>query len=53
MVLKTPLDKIESEVENYFGGLYTRTFHQNSAFSGFPTDDWAGHLQDDLAPPLT
>ncbi len=41
MVLRTPLDKIESEVERYFNGLYSRTFEQNSAFPGFITDHWA------------
>jgi DNA-binding GntR family transcriptional regulator len=35
MVLKTPLDKIEDEVERYFGGLYTRIFERGSAFPGF------------------
>src|SRR5277367_4225664 len=40
MVLKTPLDKIEDEVEQYFGGLYTRTFDQSAVFPGFATDDW-------------
>src|ERR1035438_5467128 len=29
MLLKTPLDKIESEVERYFDGLYSRTFEQS------------------------
>jgi DNA-binding GntR family transcriptional regulator len=46
MVLKTPLDKIESEVERYFAGLYSRTFDQPSAFPVFGTDPWA----EDLAP---
>jgi DNA-binding GntR family transcriptional regulator len=35
MVLKTPLDKIEDEVERYFGGLYTRIFEHDSGFPGF------------------
>jgi len=35
MVLKTPLDKIEDEVERYFGGLYSRIFEHGSAFPGF------------------
>src|SRR6202034_272602 len=37
MVLKTPLDKIEEEVERYFGGLYSRTFDQSPAFPAFAT----------------
>jgi DNA-binding GntR family transcriptional regulator len=35
MVLRTPLDKIEDEVERYFGGLYTRIFEHGSSFPGF------------------
>src|SRR5450755_4507495 len=35
MLLKTPLDKIEEEVERYFAGLYSRTFDQGSVFPGF------------------
>ena len=37
MVLKTPLDKIEDEVERYFGGLYSRIFEQGSVFPAFDT----------------
>lgn len=40
LVLKTPLDKIELEVERYFDALYSRTFEQTSAFPGFATDPW-------------
>jgi len=40
MVLKTPLDKIEGEVERYFEGLYSRVFDQRSVFPGFATDHW-------------
>jgi hypothetical protein len=29
------LDKIEDEVERYFGGLYTRIFEHDSGFPGF------------------
>jgi DNA-binding GntR family transcriptional regulator len=50
MVLKTPLDKIEDEVERYFGGLYTRTFVQSSAFPGFPTGDWTTEMEESLSP---
>jgi DNA-binding GntR family transcriptional regulator len=46
MILKTPLDKIENEVERYFEGLYSRIFDQRPAFPGFATDHWT----DDFAP---
>jgi DNA-binding GntR family transcriptional regulator len=46
MVLKTPLDKIEIEVERYFSGLYSRTFEQSMAFPGFAADHWTN----DFAP---
>jgi DNA-binding GntR family transcriptional regulator len=52
MVLKTPLDKIEDEVERYFGELYTRIFDQHAAFPTFATSDWADHLEGPLAPPM-
>lgn len=45
MVLKTPLDKIESEVEQYFDGLYYRTFDHTSPFPGFAADDWTGQIE--------
>jgi DNA-binding GntR family transcriptional regulator len=48
MVLKTPLNKIESEVEQYFGGLYSRTFGQSSAFPGYGSDHWTDHLHSAL-----
>src|ERR1022692_4110036 len=48
MCLKTPLDKIESEVERYFDGLYSRTFEQSPAFPGFGTDHWTDHLHSAL-----
>ena len=44
LVLKTPLDKIESEVERYFEGLYSRTFEQGRPFPGFAPDDWASEF---------
>ncbi len=40
MILKTPLDKIEIEVERYFDGLYSRTFQQGPGFPGFDADHW-------------
>jgi DNA-binding GntR family transcriptional regulator len=52
MVLKTPLDRTEDEVERYFGGLYTRIFDHNSAFPEFATDDWTHDLESTLASPV-
>jgi DNA-binding GntR family transcriptional regulator len=46
MLLKTPLDKIEIEVERYFNGLYSRTFEERQAFPGFAADHWTN----DFAP---
>ncbi|MGB9195956.1 MAG: GntR family transcriptional regulator [Terriglobales bacterium] len=44
LVLKTPLDKVESEVERYFEGLYSRTFEQGPPFPGFAPGDWANEF---------
>jgi DNA-binding GntR family transcriptional regulator len=52
MVLKTPLDKIESEVERYFGGLYSRTFNPSVAFPDFSAGDWPDDLEASMSPPL-
>jgi DNA-binding GntR family transcriptional regulator len=52
MVLKTPLDKIEEEVERYFGGLYSRTFDQSPAFPAFATSDWTDGLDNPLTSPM-
>jgi DNA-binding GntR family transcriptional regulator len=52
MLLRTPLDKIEEEVEQYFGGLYTRTFDHSSAFPGFATGDWTDDLDGPHAPSM-
>jgi DNA-binding GntR family transcriptional regulator len=46
MVLKTPLDKIEAEVERYFGGLYFRVFDQSLVFPTLDAGDWADELED-------
>ena len=46
MCLKTPLDKIEIEVERYFNGLYARTFQQGPAFPNFAPNHWT----EDFAP---
>jgi DNA-binding GntR family transcriptional regulator len=50
MVLKTPLDKIEDEVERYFDGLYSRTFNPGSVFPEFGTGDWADDPHSSLPP---
>jgi DNA-binding GntR family transcriptional regulator len=50
MVLKTPLEKIEEQVEQYFDGLYSRTFHPNSAFPGFASGHWTDDADSSLAP---
>jgi DNA-binding GntR family transcriptional regulator len=44
MMLKTPVEKIEEEVEQYFAGLYSRTFHESSPFPVFPQDEWAEEM---------
>jgi DNA-binding GntR family transcriptional regulator len=46
MCLKTPIDKIEIEVERYFNGLYARTFQQGPTFPDFAPDHWT----EDFAP---
>ncbi|MGC2171443.1 MAG: GntR family transcriptional regulator [Candidatus Sulfotelmatobacter sp.] len=51
MVLKTPLEKIEGEVEQYFDGLYSRIFEQSSVFPSFATGDWTDDLDSTLAQP--
>ena len=52
MILKTPIDKIEGEVERYFDGLYSRTFGETSAFPTYPSGDWADDLEGSLAPQI-
>jgi DNA-binding GntR family transcriptional regulator len=41
MLLKTPLNRIESEVERYFDGLYSLTFEQGPSFPEFAPDGLA------------
>ena len=48
MLLKTPLAKIEEEVERYFAGLYSRTFDQGSVFPGFDSGNWTDDLENPL-----
>jgi DNA-binding GntR family transcriptional regulator len=47
-LLKTPLEKIEEEVERYFAGLYSRTFDQGSVFPGFESGNWTDDLENPL-----
>jgi DNA-binding GntR family transcriptional regulator len=51
MILKTPLDKIEDEVERYFSGLHTRLFDQSSVFPGFAGANWTDDLESGLSHP--
>ena len=48
MMLKTSLDKIEEEVERYFGRLYALTFDQSSPFPHFVEDHWTNDLNNGL-----
>ena len=52
MVLKTPLDKIEDEVERYFSGLHARVFEQSSVLSGFGDGHWTDDFESTLVPPM-
>jgi DNA-binding GntR family transcriptional regulator len=45
MILKTPLDKIEGEVERYFARLYSLTFVQASPFPEFGESPWPDVLE--------
>jgi DNA-binding GntR family transcriptional regulator len=45
MILRTPLDDIEEEVDRYFAGLYFRTFEQIPALPAFATDHWTDDLE--------
>jgi hypothetical protein len=47
-VIKTPLDKIEDEVERYFSGLYARIFDQGSVYPAFDTGDWTDGMGNPL-----
>jgi DNA-binding GntR family transcriptional regulator len=50
MVLKTPLDKIEDEVERYFDGLYSRIFGASSVSPGFDSGNWTHDLENPQPP---
>jgi DNA-binding GntR family transcriptional regulator len=41
LVLKTPVARVEQEVERYFEELYSAFFHPPSSFSSFGPDHWA------------
>lgn len=41
LVLETPLEKLEVEVERYFESLHRELFGQSTAFPEFATDHWA------------
>ena len=44
MILKTPLDKIEEEVEHYFEGLYSQTFERSFPFPALGNERWSEEL---------
>lgn len=48
IILKTPLDKIEIEVERYFETLYSRLFGGNSYSPLFAMDPWANEVENIL-----
>ncbi len=41
LVLRTPVERVEQEVEQYFEELYSAFFHPTSMFPSFGTDNWA------------
>lgn len=45
IVLKTPLDKVEKEVERYFGELHFNLFGQSAPFPAFAADHWTHDLE--------
>jgi DNA-binding GntR family transcriptional regulator len=45
MILKTPLDKIEEEVEHYFEGLYSQTFDRSFPFPALGNEHWSEDLE--------
>ena len=42
MVLRTPLEQVEQEVEKYFEELYSAFFHPTAAFPAFNPTEWTG-----------
>jgi DNA-binding GntR family transcriptional regulator len=47
MILKTPVEEIEAEVEKYFAALYSQTFHQTLPFPVFAEHEWSEDLGTD------
>jgi len=45
IILQTPIEKIEQEVENYFRRLHSNLFGQSTPFPDFAADHWAGELE--------
>jgi len=45
IMLKTPIDKIETEVERYFEGLYSRLFGSSSRSTALAMDPWTNDLE--------
>ena len=45
MILKTPLDKIEEEVEHYFEGLYSKTFDRSFPFPALGNEHWSEEME--------
>src|SRR5450432_2663633 len=46
MLLKTPLDKIEGEVERYFEGLYSKTFDRSFPFPALGNERWSEEMEE-------
>ena len=46
LILRTPVDRVEQEVERYFEELYSVFFHPSSPFPSFSPDQWSnGNLE--------
>jgi hypothetical protein len=43
--LQTPLDKIESEVEQYFDRLHAKLFEHSAPFAEFAANHWTDDLE--------
>jgi DNA-binding GntR family transcriptional regulator len=51
MLLRTPVARIEEEVERYFSDVYTQTFHRISPFPAFALHGWHTDSKDGGAAP--
>jgi DNA-binding GntR family transcriptional regulator len=49
ILLKTPIARIEEEVERYFSEVYTQTFDRISPFPAFALHGWSGDSKDGRA----